>query len=54
CTGNQDGAGKGGELRPALERALKANLEGKPAVVGFIVDGWDFAPGFKNFYDRLG
>ena len=43
-----------GDIRPALERALKANLEGKPAVLDFIVDGWDFAPGFKNFYNRLG
>mgnify|MGYP001056357513 CR=1 FL=1 len=36
-------------IKPALERALKANQGGKPAVVEFIVDGWDFAPGFKNF-----
>jgi len=43
-----------GDIRPALKRALKANREGKPAVVDFIVDGWDFAPGFKNFYNRLG
>ena len=43
-----------GDIRPALERALKANLEGKPAVLDFIVDGWDFAPGFKNFHNRLG
>jgi acetolactate synthase-1/2/3 large subunit len=42
------------DIRPALERALKANLEGKPAVLDFIVDGWDFAPGFKNFHNRLG
>jgi acetolactate synthase-1/2/3 large subunit len=44
---------KPGDIRPALERALKANREGKPAVVDFVVDGWDFAPGFKNFYVRL-
>ena len=43
-----------GDIRSALERALKANLEGTPAVVEFIVDGWDFAPGFKRFYERLG
>jgi acetolactate synthase-1/2/3 large subunit len=42
-----------GDIRPALERALKANLKGTPAVVEFIVDGWDFAPGFKRFYERL-
>jgi acetolactate synthase-1/2/3 large subunit len=41
------------EIRPALERALKANREGVPAVLDFIVDGWDFAPGFKRFYERL-
>jgi acetolactate synthase-1/2/3 large subunit len=45
---------KPSDIRPALERALKANHEGKPAVIEFIVDGWDFAPGFKNFYNRLG
>jgi len=43
-----------GDIRSALERALKANLRGTPAVVEFIVDGWDFAPGFKRFYERLG
>jgi len=42
------------DIRPALLRAMKANEEGKPAVVEFIVDGWDFAPGFENFYRRLG
>ncbi len=42
------------EIRPALGRALKANREGVPAVLDFIVDGWDFAPGFKRFYERLG
>ena len=41
-------------IRSALERALKANLKGAPAVIEFIVDGWDFAPGFKRFYERLG
>jgi acetolactate synthase I/II/III large subunit len=41
------------EIRPSLERALKANREGVPAVLDFIVDGWDFAPGFKRFYERL-
>lgn len=45
---------KPGDIRPALERALEANREGLPAVVDFIVDPWDFAPGFKNFYKRLG
>jgi len=41
-------------IRPALERALKANAEGKPAVLDFVVDGWDFAPGFINYYRKLG
>jgi len=42
------------DIRSALERALKANLKGTPAVIEFIVDGWDFAPGFNRFYERLG
>lgn len=42
------------DIRPALKRGLKASREGVPAVLDFIVDGWDFAPGFKRFYQRLG
>jgi acetolactate synthase-1/2/3 large subunit len=42
------------DIRPALERALKATRQGIPAVLDFVVDGWDFAPGFKRFYERLG
>ncbi|MGA2957245.1 MAG: thiamine pyrophosphate-binding protein [Thermodesulfobacteriota bacterium] len=42
------------DIRPALKRSLKASREGVPAVLDFIVDGWDFAPGFKRFYQRLG
>jgi len=45
---------KPGGIWPALQRALQANQEGKPAVLEFIVDGWDFPPGFKSFYERLG
>jgi acetolactate synthase-1/2/3 large subunit len=41
------------DIRPALERALKATRQGIPAVLDFVVDGWDFAPGFKRFYQRL-
>lgn len=41
------------DIRGALEGALNANAAGKPAVVEFIVDGWDFAPGFKRFYEKL-
>ncbi len=41
------------DIRPALERALKATREGSPAVLDFLVDGWDFAAGFERFYQRL-
>ena len=41
------------DIRDALGRALKATRKGVPAVLDFIVDGWDFAPGFKRFYERL-
>ena len=41
------------DIRPALQRALKATRGGVPAVLDFVVDGWDFAPGFKRFYQRL-
>jgi acetolactate synthase-1/2/3 large subunit len=40
-----------GEVRGALERALKANEEGTPAVAVFAVDGWDFAEGFHAYYE---
>jgi acetolactate synthase-1/2/3 large subunit len=42
------------DIRPAFKRGLKASREGVPVVLDFIVDGWDFAPGFKRFYQRLG
>ena len=45
---------KPGDIRPALKRALNANRQGRPAVIEFIVDGWDFPPGFLNFYKKLG
>jgi len=41
-------------IRSALQNALKANDEGKPAVLDFVVDGWDFAPGFLSYYNKLG
>jgi len=41
------------DIRDALGRALKATRKGVPAVLDFIVDGWNFAPGFKRFYERL-
>ena len=39
------------EVRGALERALRANDAGQPAVVAFAVDGWDFSEGFYAYYD---
>jgi acetolactate synthase-1/2/3 large subunit len=42
------------DIRPALERALRANEEGQAAVLDFVVDGWDFAPGFRHFHEKLG
>lgn len=39
------------KVRGALERALRANEEGQPAVVVFAVDGWDFSEGFHAYYD---
>jgi len=44
---------KAGGHQTRLERALKATREGSPAVLDFLVDGWDFAPGFERFYQRL-
>ncbi len=41
------------DIRPALQGALKATRGGVPAVLDFVVDGWDFAPGFERFYQRL-
>ena len=51
CFGER--AEKPEEIRPVLERALSVTQKGTPAVVEFLVDGWDFSPGFKNFYKRL-
>jgi acetolactate synthase-1/2/3 large subunit len=39
-----------GAVRGALARALEANEEGRPAVVAFTVDGWEFAEGFYAYY----
>ena len=38
-----------GDIRPALEDALKENQLGVPAVLDFVVDPWDFPDGFKEF-----
>lgn len=39
-------------IRGALERALKANEGGVPAVLDFEVEPWEFGPGFKRFTNR--
>jgi len=41
-----------GEVRSALERALQANEDGIPAVLDFVIDPWDFGPGFDRFHQR--
>jgi len=41
------------DIRPALERALQANKEGRTSVVEFVVDSEDFAYGFRRYYERL-
>ena len=51
CFGER--AEKPEDIRPVLERALSVTQNGTPAVVEFLVDGWDFSPGFENFYKRL-
>jgi len=38
------------DVRGALERALKSNLEGVPAILDFIVDPEDCPKGFREFY----
>jgi acetolactate synthase-1/2/3 large subunit len=40
-----------GDVRGALERALRANADGQPAVIAFSVDGWDFSEGFYAYYE---
>ncbi|HEX3329559.1 MAG TPA: thiamine pyrophosphate-binding protein [Gaiellales bacterium] len=37
------------EVRPALERALEANAGGAPAVLAFVVEAFDYYPGFVSF-----
>ena len=38
------------KVRGALERALRANAEGQPAVIAFTVDGETYAEGFHAYY----
>jgi len=40
------------EIKPALERALKAKNEGTPAILDFIVDPEDCHRNFKEFHRR--
>lgn len=41
------------DVEPALKNALKNNNEGVPAMVEFVVDPWDSAEGFKDFFRTL-
>mgnify|MGYP005854815693 CR=1 FL=1 len=41
------------QIRPALERALRVNEEGQPAVLDFIVDGCDFSEQFLRYNDMV-
>jgi acetolactate synthase-1/2/3 large subunit len=40
------------EIRPALERALQAVQGGRPAVVEFVVDTFDYYVGFREYPKR--
>ena len=40
------------DITPALRRAAQANRSGRPAVVEFIVDTFDYYIGFKNFPNK--
>jgi len=44
---------KPAEIEQALRNALKANFEGIPAVLDFIVDPWDFSEGFREFHAQI-
>lgn len=41
------------EIRPSLERALRKNLEGVPAVLDYVVEPMDFPEGFKEFHPNI-
>ncbi|MGD9049287.1 MAG: thiamine pyrophosphate-dependent enzyme, partial [Anaerolineae bacterium] len=51
CGCYAEGIEKPAEVRDALERALRANEAGHPAVLVFGVDGWQFSEGFYAYYD---
>lgn len=40
-------------IRSAMERALKENSSGIPAVLDFVVDPWDFPDGFREFHPDI-
>jgi acetolactate synthase-1/2/3 large subunit len=42
------------EIRPALRRAKRANAEGLPAVLDFLIDQEDLSYGFLSYYRRTG
>jgi acetolactate synthase-1/2/3 large subunit len=42
-----------GEIRGSLERALKNNLDGVPAVLDYVVEPMDFPDGFKEFHPGI-
>jgi len=42
-----------GDIRGSLERALKKNLDGVPAVLDYVVESMDFPDGFKEFHPAI-
>jgi acetolactate synthase-1/2/3 large subunit len=38
------------DIRPALSRALRSNMEGQPAIVEFLVGTFEFPEGFHEFH----
>ncbi len=42
-----------GDIRGSLERALKQNNAGMPAVLDFAVESMDFPDGFKEFHPQI-
>ncbi|MBN2335454.1 thiamine pyrophosphate-binding protein [Candidatus Bathyarchaeota archaeon] len=41
------------EIKSSLERALKKNREGVPAVLDYVVESVDFPDGFKEFHPQI-
>lgn len=42
-----------GDIRGSLERALKKNRDGVPAVLDYVVESMDFPDGFKEFHPAI-